>query len=431
MPASKRFYPLLVVATLTACGGASASDGNPSAHSWVIDTIGDTVRVRTQSGSVWQGNATLVPEMTIGVFEGEDAYMLGNISAMAVTASGEIYLMDSHVPVLRKYDASGAHLYDLGREGGGPGEYKSADGGLAVLSDGRVLQRDPGNGRMNVYGPDGASITNWRLPGGGGFNTSRKLFRDRQDNTYSMVLAELEADVTKWKYGLVQLTPDGHFTDTTLAPTWDYGRPQISGRREGNSSSTGVPFSPTIKWTFSPAGYMVGSLTTDYRIDLFRGERDVLRIERDYAPIRVTAAERDERKRRITQNFERQFPGWKWNGPGVPDVKPPIRDLFVGDDGSVWVQVSWVGVATMPAAEAAAEEKRTGRPQLRFEEPVVFDVFEAGGRFLGQVSTPEGFSVLPHPVFRRDQVWAVTRDELDVIRVVRFRVQREDATTGE
>jgi len=112
-------------------------------------------------------------------------------------------------------------------------------------------------------------------------------------------------------------------------------------------------------------------------------------------------------------------------------VKPPIRDLFVGDDGRLWVQVSRAGVATMSAAEAAAEEERTDRPQLRFQEPVVFDVFEADGQFLGQVSAPEGFSTSPHPVFRGDQVWATTHDDLGVIRVVRFRVHREGATTDD
>jgi hypothetical protein len=61
---------------------------------------------------------------------------------------------------------------------------------------------------------------------------------------------------------------------------------------------------------------------------------------------------------------------------------------------------------------------------------VVFDVYEADGTYLGPVSAPEGFWVYPTPVFDGDRVWAVMRDELDVQRVVRFRVQRPSEAPG-
>ena len=107
---------------------------------------------------------------------------------MAVTAAGEIYLMDRHVPALRKYGADGSHLATFGREGGGPGEYKSPDGGLTVLPDGRVVLRDPGNMRFAVYAPDGDYLDSWRI--NGGFNTGRRLYQDTAGNSYTLVLLE-------------------------------------------------------------------------------------------------------------------------------------------------------------------------------------------------------------------------------------------------
>jgi hypothetical protein len=53
---------------------------------------------------------------------------------------------------------------------------------------------------------------------------------------------------------------------------------------------------------------------------------------------------------------------------------------------------------------------------------VAFDVFDPDGRFLGHVRTPDEFRASPDPIFRGDFVWAVTRDESDVITVVRFRI---------
>ena len=92
--------------------------------------------MRTIQGSVWGETATLAEEMRLGMFEGPDEYMLGNVRSMAVTDADEIYLFDSQVPALRKYDADGTHIATFGREGGGPGEYKNPDGGLGVLPDG-------------------------------------------------------------------------------------------------------------------------------------------------------------------------------------------------------------------------------------------------------------------------------------------------------
>ena len=57
-----------------------------------------------------------------------------------------------------------------------------------------------------------------------------------------------------------------------------------------------------------------------------------------------------------------------------------------------------------------------------WEESVRYDVFEADGTYLGVVVPPDEFSPFPDPVFNGDHVWGVTRDELGVARVVRFRI---------
>lgn len=62
------------------------------------------------------------------------------------------------VPALRKFAADGEYLVTLGGRGHGPGEYANSDGGLVVFTDGRVVLRDPGNGRFTVYGRDGEHV---------------------------------------------------------------------------------------------------------------------------------------------------------------------------------------------------------------------------------------------------------------------------------
>lgn len=55
-------------------------------------------------------------------------------------------------------------------------------------------------------------------------------------------------------------------------------------------------------------------------------------------------------------------------------------------------------------------------------------MFEADGTYLGAVNPPEDFSPNPFPVFDGDDVWAVSRDDLGIQRVVRYRITLEPGT---
>ncbi|MGD8727004.1 MAG: 6-bladed beta-propeller [Gemmatimonadales bacterium] len=413
------FIGMFTVATLTAgCGGGP---GGEAAGSWqaVIDTVGDTIVVRTVSGSVWGDTAYLEPELSIGMLEGPDEYLIGNPRALAVSEDGRIYVLDRQVMQVRVYGPDGTHLFDIGREGGGPGEFEGPDG-MTMLPDGRLLVRDPGNARVAEFAPDGEYLGQFWLAGG--FNTSRRFYADTAGNSYAMVLLDADASVFDWRFGLVRYDRNGEVRDTIPAPRWDYERPQVSASREGSTSINYVPFTGQDWWTFSPLGYMVGGLSTDYRIDLFRVDAPVLRIERDWIPIAVKPEEAEERERRQTAGFRRNFGSWSWNGPPIPDTKPPFRNVFTSAEGNIWVVVSQEGRATMTVEEAREEERRTNMPPLRFEEPAAFDVFTPDGRYLGHVRVPDALRPSPEPIVRGDSVWAVARDELDVPRIVRYRI---------
>jgi hypothetical protein len=91
---------LVVILIAVACGGESENQGGAEWRA-TIDTVGDTIVVRTTSGSVWGDTATLVAEVTIGVLDGADEYVIGEPRSIAVSSEGTIYLLDTQVPVLR------------------------------------------------------------------------------------------------------------------------------------------------------------------------------------------------------------------------------------------------------------------------------------------------------------------------------------------
>ncbi len=424
---TRSFSLLLPIAAAFALSGCSR-DASPDTARLVVerDTIGDTIVVRTVSGSVWGSDRILVPEVTIGEMEGDPEYLFGAISSLAVGPHGTIYVVDRQVPDLRAFSPDGTYLATLGRPGEGPGELKQPDGGLAVLSDGRVLVRDPGNARIQVFGPDGKALETWPIRGG--FNTGSPLYRDRDDHVYTQILVDPKADLNDWVIGLVDIAPDGTPGDTLIPPKSGYEAPYIEARmttEDGqNVSRNSVPFSPGEQTTLHPDGYWIHAISTHYRIDLLRHDAPVLRLERAYEPVPVTAGEKAEEERAATRNMRYTVPNWRWNGPPIPDEKPPFTRILTGRDGRLWVVVSQPGVQV---EDPAYDPKDPDAVPDRWREPVAFDVFEPDGTYLGRVRTPMGFSTYPWPKFDGDHVWAITRDELGVQKVVRYRIQPDSA----
>lgn len=127
----------------------------------------------------------------------------------------------------------------------------------------------------------------------------------------SLVLLNCGTAPWDWIFGLARIDPSVGILDTIPAPAWDYEPLRITASRENSSSSTSVPFSPDESWSYSPLGYMVGGVSTDCRIDLYRVNEPVLRIERSWIPAEVKREEAEEQRRQKTANIQRQYSGWK------------------------------------------------------------------------------------------------------------------------
>lgn len=404
-----------LVAVWLAAGGCSREDGAHAASEWraQVDTVGDTITVRTLAGSEW-GAAELVPEWRIGALEGADHEIFGQIVGLTIDAADNIYIYDRQVPALRKYAPDGRYLATFGREGGGPGEYANSDGGLAALADGRIVLRDPGNARFTVYTPDGEYLESW--PARGGTFTSTPIFPSADGGFYNPVSGRGQP------MRLVRYTPDGTPGDSLPIPDRQVERATVRAQVEGASQTWSVPFSETALWTWHPEGYYLSALSGRYAIDLLHRDRRVLRIAKDVEPVPVTSEERAAEDDRVSRAMRRLDPSWRWNGPPIPQTKPILRRLYAGQDGRIWALLHQPGERV---ADQEREPSPDGRPPVpQFREPTVFDVFEKDGRYLGRVAAPAAFSTSPRPIFRGDNVWSTERDEFGVQYVVKYRIAR-------
>jgi hypothetical protein len=111
---------LVLVTILTLACGPS-----PDSTTWEVrrDSVGDTTTVRTLSGQVWSSEVRVVGDLTIGVLDGPEHLIFGEITRMAMDAQGGIYVLDAQVPEVRHFSSSGNFLGVVGRSGEGPGEY--------------------------------------------------------------------------------------------------------------------------------------------------------------------------------------------------------------------------------------------------------------------------------------------------------------------
>ncbi|NNK61700.1 MAG: hypothetical protein HKO98_00695, partial [Gemmatimonadetes bacterium] len=330
--------PFAATLLIGACGGSSSGDS----MSVVRDSIGDTLIVRTVSGSEWGGaEGQLVPEVSVGVLDGPVEQIFGSIRSLAVGANGTLYVMDGQVPAVRVFEADGAYRTTLGRSGGGPGEFGSPDGGMAILSDGRLAVRDPGNARLQIFDANGEASQTWPVVAGG-FHTSSPMKRTAGDTLWTPVLMDREVDVSDWQMGLQRVAPDGAVTDTVAIPEAGYETPRIEARVEtdggANVSMNAVPFSPDEASTLHPDGWFIHGISDRYAFTLLR-PGGYIRIERDATPTSVTAGEKAEAEAEATRNMRSTDPNWRWNGPGIPDVKPAYDEIYTAMDGRIWVLV--------------------------------------------------------------------------------------------
>lgn len=421
MSIPKPLLAALSLLALAACGGREAATS--SGLRVTRDTVGDTVVVRTVSGSVWGAPATLVPEVSIGKLEGDAHYLFGSVGGVVVGTDGTIYVLDYQADEVRAFDPAGTWLRTFGRKGGGPGELGQPNG-LAILPDGRILVRDDGNQRIQVYGADGSSPAEW--PYHSGFFVGGGLWSDQAGNAYLEVRTDHGQSMSDWRLGLVRFGPDGTVRDTLPVPRSGFGAAYVEAHSADGGATVrfGLPFAPAESWAFAPGGYFVHGVSTDYGIDVVRPDAAPLRVEKAYEPVVVQPGEKEAAKERTVRGIRASIPDWKWSGAAIPDHKPPFRSIMVGRNDRLWVMVPQPG---QEEPNPDYDPKREGSPATRWAEPVGLDVFRPDGTYLGRVNAPTGFSLYPRPFFRGDTVWAVTRDSLGVQRVVRYHVQHGGA----
>ena len=400
----------------------------------------DTVVVRADSPR-HAGVGSLVEELTLGSGSSADEYQFTAVRLWS-TADGGVLVVDVGSPLapgppfqvaVRQYDRAGKFIRSYGREGRGPGEFTSFIKDVEFLPDGRVLLLD--TQAILVYSAGGEPVGQWRV--------TQAAFRLDVDPA-GFVLVRGDSQTYRRPSSpepqpfLQRLRFDGTPHDAPTAPLAGFpGMARIG--------TVPLPFAPHHVAVWSPLGYFVTANSATYAVNvrlprsagvsgaLWTPGDPVRSIRRSIAPVPVASDERGDWRQSIIMRHraERSTPTWEWTGPEIPALKPHIRDLFVSAEGRIWVKVSQPGrldrsipIRTIPARRGEVREIEAER---RWREPIVFDVFEAAGQFVGRIRFPDDGATpgFPHPGYaiRGDTVWSAVHDSDGVPSIKRYRVK--------
>jgi hypothetical protein len=393
--------PFLVLLSLSACGeGVGASAGPVTRDSAGIQIVENAAPL-WKEGQEWKLSAE--PELDIGEAEGAPESLLGRVRTALRRSDGTLVVANGGTQEIRFYEASGRYLRAVGREGEGPGEFRSLDW-LALLPGDSLLAYDQRLRRLSVFSPEGAFVQSSALEGSpeGGLPHPMAAFADgsllvktsRALGSNQVRSGPIRSPVLFSRYSAV-----GEPLDSIAVLPGDEGYVKSDG--------------PTILIMSLLLGRSTGSAVSGNRVYL--GSSDAFQIGL-YSPsgqlerlIRRRGAPRpvtDEDVRRLREqridagggaDWQRQVDQILQEMP-IPETRPAFAGFKADDDGNLWVRET-----TVPG------------------EPALWTVFDTEGRMLGSVRWPDYFR--PTHI-GRDFVVGIARDELDVEHVLVYGLEK-------
>ena len=297
----------LAVLFLSGCGGKGSGWGGT-----ITIENGVTV-VRNPSEPLYPGDVVrFEEELSIGAAEGDEMMLFSSIHGFDVDSGGNIFVLNRTEPQLRVFAPDRTFVRTIGRKGQGPGEMDNPRLIQITPGEEEIMVYDPVVRRMDFYARDGTFLRNSSIAA-----------------TISGPIVNIRRDVTGCSLAVSLSMPEGaqlcrYGEDFTPLETL------VQMPRDDPNKATILGPSPAF--ALMPEGW-AWAVTDRYAIVITDREgKPVRRIEREYDPVPIPSAYKDEQRqgrlrRLIDMGFKIDF----------PDTYPPIRDIFADPEGRIYV----------------------------------------------------------------------------------------------
>jgi hypothetical protein len=388
---SSRFSVIIALGSLfliCACENRSASaDGG-------VPIVQNT-SPRLSGDAGWK----LSPSATVDISDN-----LSGVAGAVRLADGRIAVADRGSQTLRVFDARGAHLRDIGREGEGPGEFRAIDG-VALLRGDSIAAWDQRLGRMSVFDPAGRLARELTQRGLGLFPRMTGVLDDgsvvltagmQPSRAMPAGTAPRRDSVTYLHVG-----PDGALLDTLGRYP---GAETVMLASAGAMTVEEVVFGRDFHLVVGRDRYY-GADDDHFEVVEYRFPATPVRRIRRPDPSRgvsdADVARFMEQPRDVSGVPPQLRAQLAKRNPDVPHrpTLPAFESLLLDADGYLWVE----------------------HPRVTDVDPGRWDVFDSEGEWVTTVATPAGFRVLQ---IGRDFMLGTSRDTLDVEHVQLYGLSR-------
>ena len=399
---------LLFLPVLAACGDAAGSMDDWAGT--ITDSAGVALVSNPEEG-LWGGTPAweMVEEYRVGGMDAPTEAQFGQVAPLGVDldADGNLYVADAQAQAILVFAPDGSFLRTVGSPGQGPGELGQGMVAAFVVGD-EVWAADMGNMRVSRWALDGTPVPPLAMDLTAGIPIRwDELAGDR-------VVVQLRGIDMEGMAANADGDPIVYFADTlsdTLARLPKGQSFELSG---------GAPqfrfFEAEPVWDAASDGRLMSAMNSDYRIEVRAADGSLERIvtrafERrpvgDSDQRAMTAA---IRQLMMDQGAPPQAVDMIMSQASFAEFYPAFAQVLAGPNGTLWVQ----RIAT---AEELGEAEDFDLQNLGSD---LWDVFDAEGRYLGDLTMPEKFT----PVrVDGDAFWGIQRDEFDVQSVVRYRLR--------
>lgn len=397
-PGSPRRLPFALPVLLAGVAAACGSEAPPAGDLTITtDTVGGIVHV-TNTGTAPEWQLTRV--VSIGptsLSETGAPEEFGRVNSATLGPDEAVFVADGLNDEVRVFGLDGAHRRTFGRNGDGPGEFRSLYS-VAWMGD-RLVTLDPGLGRIGVFSAEGEWLGQQRIEGSvSGSPSHFRLMPVGPDEFFRLGLLRNATGVESLLVGHDVRGETGDTLSWLRRPRDRAGG--VICQYGGMIRLFSVPFGPGLAQHPGPGAVMYSAMTEAYRIAVTAGNGDTLRvIERPLPPEPISDEEWAAGNRDFEELLaERPDAECDPRRPSRPEAKSFIQGIFIAPDGKLWVEVI-----------------RTAGNRWEF--------FDTEGRLLGTVPAPPR-KERAAPAFGRDHLITIRQDSLDLDHVDVWRIER-------
>lgn len=228
------------------------------------------------------------------------------------------------------------------------------------------------------------------------------------------------------------LGPEGKVGEMSPRPSFPPAEPLTYTNQRGGTSFSSVPFVPFGTSAMTRTGAWVHGEGSQYRFTIDRPNGDITIVERIYDPIPVRDDERRAYEAHRTASIRSTDPGWRWNGPQIPEYKPAFWRFHPAQDEQITVTRLGPGLRSegdcvefpSPGDFAKAREERRSIVGC-WTDSRIWDVFSAEGKFLGELDI--GQARRTALTLRGSTLVTAEEDDAGVVRVKKYRIVPPEA----